>query len=183
MSRGHGFLKELVALKAASDTKYGVDVDVAPPLPTRTTRRSTLSISWPTRPRPLRSFVAASPSCCEYLGDLWFLPRRRRLRFRETVAISHASRDGRWAVVECRTDVLRGRQWVGCARTVCEMSSLSSSSNDDRTAVRVRSDLRLPLFGLDRRVENMISATFRDALTAFVRNEHGAGATQVFDWI
>lgn len=72
----------------------------------------------------------ASSSCVshetvsEYLGQLWFLPDKRGIQFRERIRVITISEDGMSSTVECTTQYHNGSRWVDCSRVICEFESM-----------------------------------------------------------
>lgn len=179
---GLTFLQELVALKAATNTEY----KMSRPLQQQNRQRKKINghsfrildcLSSSDTSNSMRAHMVAS---CEYSGDLWFLPRG--VKFRETVLVKGISDDEKRAIVECSSDYHNGKRWVRCVKTTCEIdtTTIATIDNDEsdtvgqlRMAVSSNVKVRLPVPGINGKIERMINSTFQNALVAFVRNYHG----------
>lgn len=121
----------------------------------------------------------------EYTGRLWFL-RKSPIRFQECVRFLDASSCGTHSSVECITKYKTGSKsdWIHCSRVICTVSKKSTKQSSsgkmssphiynpgcDEFELCVESELlvRLPLFGIRKKVTNHISDTFENAVKTFL---------------
>lgn len=124
---------------------------------------------------------ASRETIAEYIGYVWFLPRSKGIRFRETVRILSISADGWTSSLECRTQYYSGSQWVDCSNIICVFSRIStgddgveSVSSDAEVKLKMALECEL-LVGylpraLSRQIRKTIRNVFKDAALAFFRN-------------
>ena len=121
----------------------------------------------------------------EYTGRLWFL-RKTPVRFQECVRFLDVSSCGTHSSVECITKYRTGSKsdWIDCSKVVCTVSKKSTKQSSsgkmgsrdiynvecDEFELCVDSELlvKLPLFGIRKKVTNHISDTFENAVKTFL---------------
>ncbi len=118
----------------------------------------------------------------EYFAQLWFLPAKREVQFRETIRVLTISDDGQSSTVECITQYHNGSRWIDCSRVICKLTSVPfvsvqnnswrHRSKDQRVSVQMSLDgevlVWLPLpKAASKTVGKKIISTFKTAALDF----------------
>lgn len=144
------FLKELISLKDTIDENFFEEqVDASP---TSTDHTCITSI-------------------VEYTGRLWFL-RKTPIRFQEHIIFSGSSKCGRESSIQCISKYKTNSKspWIDCSRVNCSFREVEDGEGSIKLALDVTSDvlIKIPLFGMRKKIASHISNTFEKAAHSFL---------------